>query len=333
MSERADRIPIQIEEVQFASGDARLSGTLLVPPPGSGRHPALVFVPSAGDTAREQYWGLGYLLAARGIAVLAFDKRGTGKSTGAWQGTSFEELADDAIAGARFVQSRAEIDPARVGYWGLSQGAWIAPLAAVRSRDAAFVITMSGGGLTPADGELKDSEYAMRVAGLSDADISEGLAFQQARDAFMRTGENWDGFAARLATAATRSWWRLPGTDLSSPATADDRFWANTRRFYFYDPAPTLRQLEAPLLAIFGALDTPDGVKANVASISSALTATAHPDVTIKVFPNGRHNLMDLTGFPPDEYVRLQRFVPGLFDTMASWLEYHVLRGPQEIRR
>lgn len=185
---------------------------------------------------------------------------------------------------------------------------------------------MSGGGLTPAQGELFDSEYAMRSAGLSEQEVRDGIAFQEARDNVMRGTLPWNEYAARLSSATTQRWWRLPGTDLSGPAAADDPFWENARRFYFYDPAPTLRALRAPLLAIFGELDSPSGVKTNVAAMRSALEEGRHPDFDVRVFPNGRHNLMDLTGFGPNEFPRLQRFVPGLFDTMVSWLERQAKR-------
>ena len=72
---------------------------------------------------------------------------------------------------------------------------------------------------------------------------------------------------------------------------------------------------------MFWELDSPDGVKANVVGIARALEVGKRADITIRVFPNGRHNLMDLAGFSPGEYPRLQRFVPELFETMASWME------------
>jgi len=323
--ERASRVEIRQEEVRFRNGDVTLAGTLLTPVSGT-RHPAVVFTHGGGAAPREWFWGFGYLMAAHGFAVLAFDKRGSGESTGDWHSATFEELADDAVAGAKFLQSRREVDRRRVGFWGLSQGAWIAPLASVRFGDAAFVITMSGGGLTPARGELLDSEYVMRNAGLSEQDVRDGLAFQQARDEYARSGFGWNEYATLLKEGAGRPWLRLPFTDLSGPATPDDPFWLNYRKFYFYDPLPTLRRLRAPLLAIFGELDTPDGVKANVAAMTAALKDGKHSDFTVRVFPNGRHNLMDLGGFSPNEYPRLQRFVPDLFDTMVLWLQRRVTR-------
>ena len=92
------------------------------------------------------------------------------------------------------------------------------------------------------------------------------------------------------------------------------------RRFYFYDPAPTLRSVRVPLLAIFGELDTPKGVELNVKAMTASLTAARNRDFTIRVFPNGRHNLMDMSGSTANEFARLQRFVPGLFELMESWL-------------
>jgi hypothetical protein len=91
--ERATRVDIREEEVRFRSGALDLAGTLLTPTTGT-HHPGLVFVPSAGQIPREQFWGFGYMLAARGFAVLAFDKRGTGKSPGEWRGTRVRRSAE-----------------------------------------------------------------------------------------------------------------------------------------------------------------------------------------------------------------------------------------------
>jgi hypothetical protein len=90
-------------------------------------------------------------------------------------------------------------------------------------------------------------------------------------------------------------------------------------RFYLYDPAPTLRGSKAPLLAIFGELDTPEGVKANVRAITQIMDQAGRRDYTVKVYPNGRHNLMEVPRENPDEWVRLKRFPPGFFETMVDW--------------
>ena len=177
----AARVPIAREEVTFKNGDVTLAGTLLLPA-SKGKRPALVFTHGGGPQLRDIMWGLGYLYAARGFAVLSYDKRGVGKSTGNWGAASFEDLADDAVAAARFLQARTDINAKQIGFWGLSQGGWISPLAASRFPDAAFAIALSGGGLSPAEQELFDSEYELSKAGYTANEINDAFGVSKAEE-------------------------------------------------------------------------------------------------------------------------------------------------------
>jgi len=328
----ATRVSIGREEVTFKNGDVTLAGTLLLPaatPSAKVKRPALVFVHGGGPQLRDIMWGLGYLYAARGFAVLSYDKRGVGKSTGNWGEASFEDLADDAVAGARFLQARNEIAANQIGFWGLSQGGWIAPLAASRFPDAAFAIALSGGGLSPAEQELLDSEFELSKAGYTASEISEALAFQKLKDEIIASPSNiakWDEYARARATAKDQKWFRQPGIDVRGPEQRDHAFWTHMRRSYLYDPGPALRASKAPLLAIFGELDTPEGVKANVRAIRQILDQAGRRDYTVKVYPNGSHNLMEVPPDNPNEYVRLKRFPPGFFEMMVDWTTTQVRR-------
>ena len=328
----ATRAPIRQEEVTFKNGDVTLAGTLLLPaaPPSSkAKRPALVFVHGSGAQSREMYWGLGYLYAARGFAVLAYDKRGVGKSTGNWREASFQDLADDAVAGAKFLQARADIAANQIGFWGQSQGGWIAPLAASRFPEVAFAVALSGGGLTPADTELFDSEYELTKAGYTADEVKEALAWQRLKNEIIVSPSNiakWDEYAKARAIAKDKKWYRHQGIDIFGPEKPDHPFWAFMRSSYFYDPAPTLRASKAPLLAIFGELDTPEGVKANVSAIRQIMDQAGRRDYTVKVYPNGSHNLMEVPPDNPKEWVRLKRFPPGFFETMVDWTTTQVRR-------
>lgn len=324
----ATRAPIRHEEITFRNGDVTLSGTLLLPV-SKGKYPALVFVHGSNAQSREMYWGLGYLYAARGFAVLAYDKRGVGKSTGNWREATFQDLADDAVAGAKFLQARTDIAANQIGFWGQSQGGWIAPLAASRFPDAAFAVALSGGGLTPADTELFDSEFELTKAGYTADEVKEALAWQRLKNEIITSPSNiakWDEYARARAIAKDKKWFRHPGIDIFGPEKPDHPFWAYMRSFYFYDPAPTLRASTAPLLAIFGELDTPEGVKANVSAIRQIMDHAGRRDYTVKVYPNGSHNLMEVPPDNPNEWVRLKRFPPGLFETMVDWTTTQVRR-------
>src|SRR5215208_2671909 len=317
----ATRVPIRREEVTFKNGDVTLAGTLLLPA-AKGKRPAVVFTHGGGPQLREIMWGLGYLYAARGFAVLSYDKRGVGKSTGNWREASFEDLADDAVAAAKFLQSRKDVNPKQIGFWGLSQGGWIAPLAASRFPDAAFAIALSGGGLSPAETELFDTEYELSKAGYTANEINDALAFQKLKNEIIASptvNDKWDEYARARATAKDKKWFRHQGIDVYGAERRDDPFWTHMRRFYAYDPAPTLRASPAPLLAIFGELDTPEGVKANVRAIRQILDQAGRRDYTVKVYPNGSHNLMEVPPDNPNESVRLKRFPPGFFEMMVDW--------------
>lgn len=321
--ETATRVHLRQEEIHFSDGDVALAGTLLLPE-GHGPYPAVVFTHGGGPALREWFWGLGYLFAARGVAVLAYDKRGAGGSKGNWREASFPDLADDAVAAARFLQARAEIEKKKVGFWGISQGGWIAPLAATRFEDAAFVIALSGGGLSPAEQELFDTEYELQSSGMSESEVREALNFQALRNSIALSPESWNQYETALNQARGKRWFRFPGTDTWGPATRDDPYWTSIRRFYFYDPAPTLRRLKPPILALFGAMDSPRGAAANEAAMTSILQAAGHRDFTVRLIPRGRHNLMEVPIDNPREFARLKRFVPGLFDQIVEWTSERV---------
>jgi hypothetical protein len=142
------RVAVRATDVRFRSGDATLTGTLLVPP-GAGPHAGVAWVTGSGPTTRAYLPDLVALLLRDGVAVLAYDKRGIGESTGGYPGESptavaIDVLARDAAAAVRFLAKQPGVDPARVGLAGHSQAGWIVPLAASRERAVRFAVVFSG---------------------------------------------------------------------------------------------------------------------------------------------------------------------------------------------
>ena len=152
------RLDVRQFDVRFRSGKATLAGTLTIPP-GAGPHPGVVYVSGSGDTLREEAQWLEGLFVARGIAVLAYDKRGIGQSGGTYTGSlasddTIRTLAGDAAAAARFLAAQNGIDPKRVGFYGLSQGGWIIPQAAVRASGAvSWAVVESGPTVTQGESD------------------------------------------------------------------------------------------------------------------------------------------------------------------------------------
>jgi uncharacterized protein len=310
--------PYREEEVTFHNGEVTLAGTL-VTPLTAGPHPAVVITHGSGPRPRAS--GGHDQLVRCGVAVLSYDKRGVGASTGDFRRASLEDLADDAVAGARFLQTRKEINAKQIGFRGNSQGGWVAPLAAFKFREAAFVIAVSGGGITLERQELLDSEYVLGEAGFSDEEVGEALEFQHSKNNYMRTGEGWEIYADLQQRAQSCRWFNYPGIDANGPATKEAPLWASLRLIYFYDPVPILEKLTCPLLAIFGELDTPKGVAENIANMERALKKAGNKDYTLKVFPQAGHSL--LVGETVDRNNQTtvpMYFAPGYHETMVDWI-------------
>ena len=178
-AQSGERLDVHQYDVRFPSGKTTLAGTLTVPP-GAGPHPAVVYISGSGDTLREESHWLDGLFVSRGIAVLAYDKRGVGQSGGTYSGdlatdATIASLAGDAAAAARFVAAQPGIDRSRVGFYGLSQGGWVIPQAAVRASDVvSWALIESGPTVTQGESDA----FANFAASLPIAD-AERVAHAQ----------------------------------------------------------------------------------------------------------------------------------------------------------
>lgn len=234
------------EEVSFRNGDAALAGTLYIPS-GKGSHPAVIFVHGSGPDSREQYRFYADLFARRGIAALIYDKRGVGASTGDWRRSPFSALADDALAAVRFLKTHPAIDPQRIGLWGGSEGGVVAPWAASRSPDVAFVIMQSATGVTFARQNLYQTERQMHALNLPESEVREALAFQRLKHEYARTGEGWRAYAEALEMSRREPW-----SSLGGPPSPDDWWWQWYRTNMDFDPAQMLVEVRVPVLAVWG---------------------------------------------------------------------------------
>src|SRR3954462_224451 len=247
----AQRVEIETrEDVRFTNRDVQLTGTLIAPTVG-GRHPAIVLVHGSGAENRAYMLPWARFLVRHGIAVLGYDKRGVGQSTGDWKAATYEDLAADAVAAIDYLKTRSDIDAAQIGLLGISQAGWIMPLAAVRSKTVAFLISISGAGVPPAETTIDQARNEMTMTGMPRENVEAIIALLKLQYEFARTGQGWDEYAAAREKLAARMG-KPPDT---FPGTPDHPHLQFIRRLYFYDPAPTLRQLRVPTLAIWGELD------------------------------------------------------------------------------
>jgi len=316
----APRVEIEKrEDVHFDNGSIHLAGTLISPKIGA-KHPALILVHASGAEDREYLLPLAHFLVRHGIAVLGYDKRGVGDSTGDWKSASFDDLAGDVVAAFEFLKTRNDIDPKQIGMLGWSQAGWVMPLAAVRARDMAFLISISGAGIPAADTTLDEARNEMTAGGMRPQAVEQVTALMKLQYRFAQTGNGWEEYASARQSLAARMG-RPPDT---FPATRDDPYWELIKRLYFYDPAPTLRQLRQPTLALFGELDNNILPEKNKAAWEAALKAGGNRDYTLQILPKADHLMLEAKLGTNEEEPSLQRFVPLYFTTIEQWLAKHV---------
>jgi len=173
----------QTGRVTFQNGEITLAGNLWIPA-GEGPFPAIVLIHGAGKITSQDYTYLSFFFIHHGFATLTYDKRGVGESTGTYKmvdvknGESvLDELAGDALAGVKFLKNHDQIDPNRIGFFGVSQAGWIAPLAASKSPDVAFIVLYSGPVCT-----VGQEMFYSGTTGAGPGDKVEGISLKQASD-------------------------------------------------------------------------------------------------------------------------------------------------------
>ena len=314
-SDGAPPFAVPVVAVSFSSGDVRLAGAFLRPEEG-GPFPAVVILHGSGPATFDEpaFRVHANAFVRGGFAVLVYDKRGSGRSTGDLDTSDYDDLAADAAAAVRFLRSRPDVDARRIGFLGRSEGGWVGPLAASRDPTIAYVILSSGSAVGPAEQTRFWTRNALRARGASEDEVSAAIRAKEALWAFDRHvakdaawGRSAAGQAARKEVERSlrpfaRYTSAMPDEVPDPAATPEGRFRA-LAHMIDYDPGPALLALRAPLLAVIGARDDVVEPASTIATLER-LQAGGR-DVTVRTLPDVGHPLLVMTAEGPrypDDY-------------------------------
>ncbi len=275
---------VDVQERTFQNAAVTLSGTLYVPKAG-GHIPAVIVFHAASSPTRDNplYAHLAEMLPALGIAVFVFDRRGSGKSGGTIENSDYTLLADDGISAQRMLAQDRRIDPRRIGFWGLSQGGWLSLLAASRSPQAAFAISISAPMTTP-DVQMNFAvANILRIKGFSQSDIDQAIATRTAVDDFQR-GKRDRTSAQSLLDAATTKPWFVHTYLEKTFKDPDQSGWAKEMR---HDPMATLDAVKQPALVIYGSADPWVPVQTSIERLRAS--SARHPNVEVVEIAGADH--------------------------------------------
>jgi len=323
--------PYKEEEVSFknVSGTATLAGTLTIPA-GTGPFPAALLVAGSGPQNRDEFLAghrpflvLADTLTRKGIAVLRYDKRGIGKSTGDFGGSTTEDFAADAESALTYLKRRQEILKEKVGVVGHSEGGLIAPILAAKGG-VAWIVLLA----TPAqNGEktmLAQSEAIAKAAGMSIAQVARSLDFDRKAYAMLREERDpavlekkldamviSSGMAEGAVPAAVQAQIHM----LSSP-------WF--RYFLDYDPLPALKKVQCPALVLIGSKDLQVPAAENLPLIQKALEEAGNREISVKEMPDLNHLLQHAESGTPAEYGAIEETIsPEVLQLISDWATKH----------
>lgn len=321
--------PYLEEEVSFLNSAAgvTLAGTLTLPK-GPGPFAAAVLIAGSGPHDRDEslanhkpFLVLSDYLTRKGIAVLRYDKRGIGQSTGSVDKATTLDLAADAQAAVAYLKSRKDIDPAKVGLLGHSEGALIAPYLASQSADIPWVVLLAAPVTKGEDTLLNQSELITRAAQLSDAQIVASLSFD--REAYKLVREEKDPAAL---TGKLKLLVKDSGLDIALPPAALEpqlRMMTSPwfRFFLDYDPQPSFRGTKCPVLALYGQKDLQVPAKINLPLLQKALEEGGNKQADIRQLADLNHLFQHAFSGSPAEYAAIEETIsPEALRIIGDWL-------------
>jgi uncharacterized protein len=327
--ERLPKIPLTITVTTFSSVGTQLTGRLIEPKDVTGSRPLVVMVHGSEKTPAltSPY---PYVLAPQGIAVFVYDKRGTGASKGEFT-QNFELLAADAAAALSHAQSLARGRISRSGYYGGSQGGWVAPLAATQST-ADFVAVGFGLVASPLEEDREEMISEARALGLDSnaIELLNQLSKATSRLLLSRFADGYDELAKVRRQLMQHSWWRsIKGEhsgEILRMSEADLRRlgrarFDNLEIIWDYDSIAMMKRVDVPQLWVLAEEDR----EAPIESTRSALQqlVRAGKPIELYVFPDTDHGIIEFTT-NADGSRTATRVADGYLRLIGDWIKGQV---------
>jgi len=323
--------PYVVQEVNFSNGEISLAGTL-THPSSQRPHPAVILLTGSGPQTRDEdifgfsvFATLADTLTRSGMAVLRFDDRGVGGSTGSLSEATTRDYASDALAAFTFLSTHPAIDKTKIGILGHSEGGAAACFAAAREPAVAFLVLMAGPSV-PGDRLILDQiETLGRQAGMPAAEIQDNMSLQRRVYDVLRSDIGWDSLRLLLARHIQR---RSPGADSLVRLQVEGQIRVMRSRwfrsFIDLDPATALREVFVPILALLGEKDMQVPPATNRAVFEALREKEGRKNLTVVVIPGANHLFQNAGTRHPGEYAVLKKEFSGEFiGALISWVAKH----------
>ncbi|QIA09281.1 alpha/beta hydrolase [Draconibacterium halophilum] len=322
------------EEVVFENSKANivLAGTF-TRPVGSEKFPVVILISGSGRHDRDgsipthkPFLVLSDYLTRNNIAVLRYDDRGFGESTGDFSKATTADFAQDVLSAVRYLKSRKDIDAKHIGLIGHSEGGIIAPLAANQTSDISFIVTLAATGIPGSKVSVLQSKS------LRPFPVPDEVAFEDnVRQAIKIASSSKEMSEKRKELTAHNKSYLAP--ILKSLGAKDEnisKFINNETKstlkpwsiyFYNYNPAVEFEQLSIPVLSLNGSKDTQVNSTINQNAIRNALIKANNKNYKIVELESLNHLFQECTTGNIDEYKEIEQTMsPIALKEISDWI-------------
>lgn len=316
----------------------KLAGTLTLPKDVK-KPPVAILISGSGPQNRDEelmghkpFLVLADYLTRNGIAVLRYDDRGTAESTGDFNIATTFDFASDAEAAMRYLKTRKDINPNKIGLIGHSEGGLIAALVAAQYKNVAFIIMLAGTGVNGRAVLESQSWEIAKQMGASEETLKFNKAFTStAYDVLMtEKNENKNEIEPKIKTALKNF-----KTDLETKNSPYAMYVSDALierlvnqitspwfiNFIKIEPKDYLEKTTCPVLALNGSKDLQVLAKLNLEAIESALITAGNKDITLKELEGLNHLFQTANTGSPSEYSVIEEtFSPIALKIIKDWI-------------
>lgn len=314
------------EEVTFVNErDGNTLTGVLTLPNGDGPFPAMVLVSGSGQQNRDEelmnhrpFWVIADYCARHGIAVLRYDDRGIGGSTGEVESATSMDFSYDAEAAFDYLRKQKNINAMQVGILGHSEGGIINFMVSARRPEVAFLVSLAGPAVNGTE-VLKEQQAAiLRASGMTEEvvqfssntnaqlyGIIEASGSREEADRLLRQLVNGWGYTEELTDQTVGQ--------LTMP-------WM----YYFmkYDPTEAIVKTNCPALLLNGSKDLQVLAAQNLPVYERIIAEHGKTNLTLRELPDLNHLFQHCDTGSPNEYYTIDETIsPEVLEMIVEFVK------------
>ena len=316
----------RVTEVSFTNEKEgnTLTGTLTIPK-GKGPFPAMVLVSGSGQQNRDEelmnhrpFWVIADYCARHGIAVLRYDDRGMGGSTGEVENATSMDFSYDAEAAFDYLRNRKEIDASKVGILGHSEGGVINFMVSARRPEVAFLVSLAGPSVNGIEVLKEQQKAILRASGMPE----EAVQFNSNTNAQMFDiieASNDREEADSLLRQLVKGWGY--NEELTEQTIGQ---MASPWMYYFlrYDPTEAIVKTNCPALLLNGSKDLQVIASQNLPGYEKIIADYGKTNLTLRELPDLNHLFQHCETGSPNEYFEIEETIsPEVLELIVGFVK------------